>query len=483
MIIMMLSEGTYPYVKGGVSTWTHNLISNLKEFKFVVVAVVANPYVNLLYSLPESVIKLLMIPLWGTEMVEEYIDAPLLTIIKPRPSSQKIRQEFIPHFSTLLTEIKNGGKNVERLGEALLEMHRFFKKYSYTAVFKSEDVWSVFSKEIVEDPFYGSLKASSLINFGRLIQHLFRVLAYDFPEVDVCHSSVASFCGIPAVILKMERGTPYLLTEHGVYFRERILDLVRESGTLVEKFFWLNLYRAIVRLNYHYADKILPVCGFNVRWEMEFGIPKEKIEVIYNGVDIERFRPRPELEEEKPTILVMGRVNKLKDMLNIVEAMSYVVQEVPEARCEIVGPIEDKAYYEVCLRKVNELKLKDKVFFKGPSETPEVDYNRATVIAQPSISEGFPFTVVEAMACGKTVVATDVGGVREALEGCGIIVPARDPKRLGEGLITALMDEELRREFGARAREKVVQLFSYERFLTEYRRVHLEAISKQKLEA
>ncbi|RLI26583.1 MAG: hypothetical protein DRO52_02290 [Candidatus Hecatellales archaeon] len=483
MIIMMLTEGTYPYVKGGVSTWTHNLISSLDEFKFVVVAVVANPYVDLLYEPPRNVVRLIMVPLWGTELLEEYVDTSLLRLVKPKPSRKTIREEFLPAFSTFLSEVKSGGKNVEKLGESLSEMHHFFKRYNYKTVFKSEEVWEAFSRQLVEDPLYASLKTSSLIRFGRLIQHLFRVLAYDFPEVDLCHSSVASFCGIPAIVLKMERGVPYLLTEHGVYFRERILDLVKESGTLAERFFWLNLYRAVVRLNYHYADKILPVCGFNVRWEVEFGIAKEKIEIIYNGVDVERFRPRPELEEEKPLIVVMGRVNKLKDMVNVIEAMEYVVGEIPDARCEIIGPIEDKAYHEVCLKRLGELGLEGKVVFKGPSESPEFDYNRARVVAQPSISEGFPFTVVEAMACGKPVVATDVGGVREALEGCGIIVPARDPKRLGEALIQVLIDEKLRRELGEKARRRVVELFSYQRFLTEYRRVYLEAVSKRKLEA
>ncbi|HDN01798.1 MAG TPA: DUF3492 domain-containing protein [Candidatus Bathyarchaeota archaeon] len=483
MRVLMSTEGTYPFFRGGVSTWTHNLISNLEEFKFTILALVANPYVNLAYKLPRNVEKVIMFPIWGVDVVGEYVHESYFKSVKPKPSRENIKNEFIPELRRLVSEVKSGGKNPKSLGESLYSIHHFLLRYDFKSTFRSEYVWKAFSDELsMDDPLYSRLKASYLVRAGRILQHILRVLTIEVPEVDLCHSSVASLCSIPAVILKLKYGTPYLLTEHGVFFRERLLDLVSGAKDIIDKYFWLNLCRSIVRLNYFYADRILPVCRFNIQWEEEFDVPPERVEVIYNGVDVNRFKPIPKLESDKPLIVVMARIDKLKDLTNIIEAMSYVVDEVPDATCEIFGPIDDEDYYNVCLNFIEKLDLHEHVIFKGLTKTPEVEYNRAKVVAQPSISEGFPFSVVEAMSCGKTVVATDVGGVREALEGCGIIVPARSPKALAEALIKVLKNEKLRMELGKKARMKVLKNFSYQRFLTEYRRVYVEAITTRKLE-
>lgn len=483
MRVLILTEGTYPYFRGGVSTWTHNLLMNLDEFRFIVVALVANPYVSLAYKLPGNVERVVMFPLWGVEVIGEYLSPSVRDASKPKPPTQALKGDFIPNLRVLISEIKNGGRRPKVLGEALYRLHEFLTRYDYKAAFKDEETWRAFIDELALDPLYSRLKAAYLIRAGRIIQHILRVLTLEIPMVDLCHSSVASLCGVLAVIHKIRYGTPYLLTEHGVFFRERLLDLVAEAKDLIDKYFWLNLCRSVVRLNYFYADKILPVCGFNVDWEVEFDVPRGRIEVIYNGVDIERFRPIPQLESESPLIVVMARIDKLKDLTNMIEAMDYIVGEIPDASCEIFGPIDDEEYYRVCLDLVDKLDLNGHVRFMGLTTTPEVEYNRAKVVVQPSISEGFPFAVVEAMACGKAVVATDVGGVREALEGCGIVVPARSPKALGEAVVKVLRDEKLRVGLGLKARRKAVERFSYRRFLTEYRRVYIEAVSKRKMEA
>jgi len=480
MRIVMLNEGTYPYYKGGVSTWTHLLISNLKEFSFITVALTTKPLLKTLYPNPPNLRYVMNIPLWGTEHLGEHLkEFTIRRLIKLSAWTHEddIRENFIPYFRTFLREAKLGGRDPEAMGEALVKMHKFLLNHSFRKTFKSAHVWNAFLEEMIEDELYSNARISYMLKLSHVIRHLFRILAYDYPEANLYHSSASGLCGLIGVVKKLESGIPYIVTEHGVYFRERLLEIYPELN-LPEKIFWLNLFRAITLVNYHYADRILPVCEFNIRWETEFGISRKKVEVIYNGVDVERFKPMDvDVKGAKP-IVVMSRIEKLKDILNIVEAMEYISKEAPEIGCEIYGPIVDEEYFNACLRRAYELNVSDKILFMGPTDNPEIAYNRAEVVVQPSLSEGFPFTVIEAMSCGKPVVATNVGGVKEAIGDAGLVVPPRSPRDLADAILKLHLDEGLRKRMGDKARERALKLFSQRRFIEEYRRLYLEIVSE-----
>ena len=480
MRVVMLNEGTYPYYKGGVSTWAHTLISSLREFNFIAITLTTKPLLKTLYPTPPNLRYVMNIPLWGTERLGEHLkESSIWRLIKLSIGTHEddIRENFVPYFKIFLREAKLGGRDPEAMGDALVNMHKFLLNHSFRKTFRSAHVWKAFLDEIIEDEFYSNARISYILKLSHVIRHLFRILAYDYPEANLYHSSASGLCGLIGVVMKLERETPYIVTEHGVYFRERLLDVYSELN-LPEKIFWLNLFRAIALVNYYYADRILPVCEFNIRWETEFGIPRRKVEVIYNGVDVERFRPMEvEVEGARP-IVVMSRIEKLKDILNMIEAMGYVSREAPEVKCEIYGPIVDEKYFKACLRRAYELKVLDKILFMGSTDKPEIAYNRAEAVVQPSLSEGFPFTVIEAMSCGKPVVATNVGGVKEAIADAGIVVPPRSPRDLADAILRLHGDEDLRKRLGERARERVLKLFSRRRFIEEYRRLYLEVVSE-----
>jgi glycosyltransferase involved in cell wall biosynthesis len=110
----------------------------------------------------------------------------------------------------------------------------------------------------------------------------------------------------------------------------------------------------------------------------------------------------------------------------------------------------------------------------GGTDEPEKAYNLADVVAFSSITEGFPYGVIEAMACGKAVVATDVGGVSEALEGCGLLVRSRSPRQLANAIIKLLKDEPLRKGFEAAAFKRVKEEFTLEKEVQQYRELYQE---------
>ena len=132
------------------------------------------------------------------------------------------------------------------------------------------------------------------------------------------------------------------------------------------------------------------------------------------------------------------------------------------------APAGNEWYYEACLRLRDELGLKESVIFAGFAASAEAAYNEGDVVVLSSISEGFPYSVVEAMMCGRPVVGTDVGGVREALEGCGLVVEPRNAQEMAAACLHLLRDPELRSELGRRAREKALEQFSLQQCNAAY---------------
>ena len=104
--------------------------------------------------------------------------------------------------------------------------------------------------------------------------------------------------------------------------------------------------------------------------------------------------------------------------------------------------------------------LKEHFIFGGFHDQPNMVFNEGDISILTSISEGFPYTVLESMSCGRPVVSTDVGGVKDAIADCGIMCKPRDPQSLADGVIKLLKDADLRIELGKKGRERVLLNFT-----------------------
>jgi glycosyltransferase involved in cell wall biosynthesis len=146
-----------------------------------------------------------------------------------------------------------------------------------------------------------------------------------------------------------------------------------------------------------------------------------------------------------------------------------VREKIPDVQYIVYGPTDvDPPYTKRCKDTIAELKLEANFRFGGFHSKPHELYHEGDISILSSISEGFPYTVIESMACARPVVATDVGGVREALEGYGIIVKPRDARSLGEGVIELLQNDELRERLGTMGREQVLLRFRNSKTMNIY---------------
>jgi len=151
--------------------------------------------------------------------------------------------------------------------------------------------------------------------------------------------------------------------------------------------------------------------------------------------------------------------------------------EVPDVLYLVYGSLDaDVPYVERCRALISELGLEDTFRLAGHHSKPADLYNEGDISVLSSISEGFPYTVLESMACARPVVATDVGGVREALDGLGILVPPRDHVALGRGVAQLLTDHQLRARLGRQAREEVLARYRVSHSVGGYRRFYEDLI-------
>lgn len=189
--------------------------------------------------------------------------------------------------------------------------------------------------------------------------------------------------------------------------------------------------------------------------------------IIPNGIDLELFSPDvspiSEFCDGKLNILFVGRLEKQKGVNYLIRAYRRVRQEVPNSRLIIVGPgTRLRGKYE---KEVVRSGLKDVIFVGGKpqSELPQY-YKTADVFCAPATGlESFGIVLLEAMAVGKPIVATNIEGYNSVLtHGVeGLLVPPKNEEMLARALVSLLTDESLRREMGARARLKAME-YSWE---------------------
>lgn len=238
--------------------------------------------------------------------------------------------------------------------------------------------------------------------------------------------------GAGGVLLVRRLPVPVLVTCHHTY---------RQQYGYIRSQFWKRIFLPFEARTYRLAARIVCVSRDTKRSLVEqYGIPEEKITVIYNAVDTERFHPLA-TEKSPDSILYLGRIDKRKGIEFLIRSMPLVVEQIPEARLVVGGK---GSHLKRMQSLVARLKLERNVTFLGfvPDEELNALYNRAQVAVVPSIFEGFGITVIEALAAGTRVVGTDVDGIREILQGgeYGRLAPYGDRRALADAIVAELRE-------------------------------------------
>jgi glycosyltransferase involved in cell wall biosynthesis len=210
-------------------------------------------------------------------------------------------------------------------------------------------------------------------------------------------------------------------------------------------------------------------------------VPARKVCVIHNGIDLTAFptpaAPRP---AKGNRAIHVARLNPVKDQPTLLHAARLAADAEPSFRLDLVGDGPARAELEALHRQLN---LGGHVRFLGFRDDVRDLLTAADFFVLSSVSEGISLTLLEAMAMGLPVVATDVGGNREVVaEGTtGLLVPAQSPAALAEAMLGLVRDPERARRMGAAGRRRAEEKFDLRRVVREYEELYLSLLRKRKV--
>ena len=281
------------------------------------------------------------------------------------------------------------------------------------------------------------------------------------PDLISCHSGIAGVMGRFAAFLTH---IPVIYTVHSYAFMPGHPYLRRIFAYIGEYF--LSFL----------STQVISVSNYNKKIAEKYGLPRaEKIEVIYNGVPCEPLEGMPENKNPRERhIIFVGRLARPKTPEIIIRALSQILDSarVPTF-FDIVGDGSDRTQLELL---VQENGIKNHVIFHGSRLQSEVKsiLEYADVFVLPSDWEGLPISILEAMAQGIPVIASDVGGVRElVIAETGIVMNTHaQPSDWAHQIIALLTDTEKSRKLGLSAKKRICEKFSFEETFRKTREIY-----------
>jgi len=514
--IMLFSEGTYPYVKGGVSSWILQLIKGLPDFSFGVCFVGAQEIVD------------------GKKMEVSYEFPPNLTHLEvhylfdgheeSKPKRLKGSKEGFQAVESLYASFRSDASSIPKM---LQKIDFYSKEVTFKDFLHSERSWEFINKVYMQNcpdvPFVDYFW--TLRNIHKPIWILAKIVE-NLPKTKVFHSPSTGYAGFLGALSSYNTERPLVLTEHGIYTRERKIDMLSadwveyKKPSLLQqpeeynyiKRMWVNFFEKIGVFCYHRSNHILSLFSGAQKIQINFGADENRTMVIPNGVDVDTLNAtmKERAPTPKPIVTLIGRVVPIKDIKTFIRAIKIASQTIPEIEGWVVGAVEeDKEYVNECQQMAVSLALKekkqefdgnkstvtaeeleqssDKIKFFGHSDIKKI-LPKSALQTLSSISEGMPLVILEGFAAGVPCVATDVGSCRDLIEGgideadksigiAGAITGIANPEALANEYIRLLTFEN---GDWSRAQEagltRVERYYRQEAFLKDYREIYEEAM-------
>ena len=491
--VALLVEGTYPFVRGGVASWVHRLIEALPDLAFSVVFLGArrSDHGPPVFPAPPNV----------RHFARQYLFEPPEQAPAPSRARGRCPMAAVDRLHELLRTTSCAttldpivlGSLTRLLAEPGGVTHAQFL-HGDDAWQRIEEAYRRDSPEASFTDYFWTIRATHAAVFA------VAELARRVPPARCYHAVSTGYAGLLGALLHHRHGRPLVVTEHGIYTKERKIDLASAEhvpgdrdpgGPGFGRRLWLRFFQGVGRITYASADRVIALTEGSRRRQIQDGADPARTRVVPNGVDLARFaRIRAARPATPPPVVgFLGRLVPIKDVKCFLRAMRTVITRDPEARGWVVGPTsEDEGYARECVQLAATLGLEGHVTFTGYLPAEEV-LPRLGLLVLTSISEGLPLVVLEAFASGLPIVATDVGACRELVEGrgsddraqgaAGAVVPIADPEAVARAVLALLRDPARWRAAQAVGVRRVETYYTEARVLEAYRGLYQEASTWQ----
>lgn len=485
--VTLLLEGTYPYVAGGVSTWVHQILNSYPERKFSLLHIspAEGAYEKQVFQMPANVVSMQEVHCRGNEPVGRRGQLRAKPVAPRKTPSRTLGAIARLHLADTVDEqlIADLAANDLSIAELL----------------HGEETFELIRRELYprlgsEAPFI-----DFFWHFRAMHIPMLRLLSAGCPEADVYHAVSTGYAGLVGAVESYKTGRPLLVTEHGLYAREREMELSRAtwikdvgSGRATGaskpsplRRFWSHWFRMLSRIAYHQAARLITLSEANRAKQLVDGADPKKIEVVPNGVKFSEPQkpagttPTPESHPKVPgrmRVGFVGRVVPIKDVITLIRAVGIAREQV-DLEVWIIGPQdEDAAYAARCRALCASLGLESVIQFLGPQPVSQL-YPQLDVVLLTSLSEGQPLVILEAYIAGVPVIATDVGACRELCEGgdtdrrlgpSGICTRVANPAGTAAALVKMAKYPELRAAMGRAGAARVAARYQLQQVVARY---------------
>ncbi len=491
--VCLLLEGTFPYVRGGVSTWVKQIIEGLPELKFSIIFLGASreDFQTPAYEIPANVIHI------ECHSLLDAFDEPVKSQ-RQWFRSRRIKASFDLndelHDSLRRGEVDDstlkgfaqvmGGE--EPVTENDLQHHRF--------------AWESIRKQYMEAPegldfnhYFWTVRSMHSPLF------VLSAIANQAPPAKRYHSVSTGYAGFLGTLLKQKTGRPLLVSEHGIYTKERELDLAQVNWIPEEydpfrvglndqmsylRQVWIRFFKSLGRMTYATTDELFTLYEGNRLRQLQDGADESRLKIIPNGVAIKPYAAvrRASDAPVPPVIGLIGRVVPIKDIKTFIRAMRVIRASMPDAQGWLIGPEdEDPIYTDECKQLVASLDLQDAVIFKGFQKPAEM-FPQIALSVLTSVSEGQPLVALEGFAAGIPAVTTDVGSCSELIYGttpqdraigaAGAVVPMASPTEFAEAVLALLSDKDAWQCASEAAIKRVETYYADDQMIDAYRDVY-----------
>ncbi|NCA98805.1 MAG: DUF3492 domain-containing protein [Clostridia bacterium] len=468
--ICLICEGSYPYVAGGVSTWIQMLIEQFPDHDFIIWSIATNrkEMSQYKYTLPPNLLDI------RTVYLEDHP-------FKPGPGKLRLTRDEQQALKALILD-----ETDDVAWQSILDLIQHHRQ-RLVDVLMGEAFFSL-AVEQYQNDYSRTVFNDYLWNLRSMYFPLLKVLADDIPVADLYHAASTGYAGLIGSIAAHVTGKPLLITEHGIYTREREEEIIKAEWVIGDfKKLWIHFFYKLARIAYLKADRVIALFEHNRNLQIELGCPPDKTQVIPNGVDFSLFSALPEPARNRDMIRVgaVVRIVPIKDIKTMLLAFDHAQKQVPQLELVICGPVdEDPDYARECQQLLAELGT-EQVSFAGRIQVRD-HIAGFDLMLLTSISEGQPLAVMEGMAAGVAQIATHVGACQELLQGAGdddlgeagLVVPVMDVERIAQAIIDLAHHPARRRQMGQAGQKRIQRFYQKPDFLRQYEDLYMNWLAE-----
>lgn len=451
---------------GGVSSWMHQYIQAMPQHEFVVWAINADPSQNgkYCYELPENVV--------------EIREVSLTSSYRYRGRKRDLKYNA-QELQAMRDVIECGKPDWEVL-------FRIFQEKKVSPVdFLSSECFIEILTEICREKYPYNAFSDYFHTVRSMLLPLLYVMCSEVPRADVYHTIATGYAGILARMGGWKYGVPFILTEHGIYTREREEEIIRAGWVLQDfKDLWIRFFYMLSGAAYDGASAVTSLFNRASRTQIDIGADPGKCRTVRNGIHYDRFAGIPERAPGGPIqIGAVLRIAPIKDVKTMLYAFAEVEQHVPGVKLFIAGPEDDPEYALECRSLVRQLGIRNAVFLGTINVLEYMGEFDFTVLS--SISEGQPLSVLESFAAGRPCVTTDVGCCKELIYGegedklgqAGYCVPPMQPHELARAMTDLCRNSARRMQMGRVAKARAGKYFRHEDMVAGYLKTYEDVFS------